>query len=74
MKKREQYFELNFFTVNQLLILRRELAKLLPNAPASFAPFDTRVIALLFDVAGHECSRDLVRTTLQTLDQTCSRM
>lgn len=61
---RKQHYDLNYFTVNQLIILRRELAKLQPNAPANSHPFDYRVLALLFDVAGHDCSLDLIRKTL----------
>ena len=67
-EKRGQYSELNSFTVNQLLILRRELAKLLPNASATSASFNNRVSALLFDVAGRECDRDSIRAVLHTID------
>ena len=64
--KRGNYFELNLYTVNQLLILRRELAKLLNNAEDSF---DNRVADLLFDVAGHYCDRELIRVTLQSISK-----
>ena len=62
-KKRGNYFELNLYTVNQLLILRRELAKLLANDS-----FDVRVLDLLFDVAGHNCDRDFIRAILQSIN------
>ena len=74
-EKRGQYSELNSFTVNQLLILRRELAKLLPNVSTTSASFDNRVLSLLFDVTGRECDRDSTRAALQTIDPVlCTRM
>ena len=56
---------MNLYTVNQLLILRRELAKLLTNNAAD--SFDARVVDLLFDVAGHNCDRDFIRAILQSI-------
>ena len=65
--KRGNYFELNLYTANQLLILRRELAKLLTNNSA--AQFDARVTDLLFDVSGHNCDLNVIRSTLQSIGE-----
>ncbi len=66
-KKRELYYELNYFSTAQLVLLRRELSKLLLTESSTGKPFDSRVLDLLFFLIGGECDRETVTRIAQNL-------
>ena len=61
---RAKYYELNYFTVSQLLILTRQLSQYFIEYSAMSNGMDTRVFDLLYNVAGPCCdSTKIIKAT-----------